>query len=141
MVGRLRFVLDTNVFIDAICFRTSFGRRAYNLVTETSEVVVSLEIFAELEAVLRRPKFERFLTIDERMAALSAIRQETTPAEPWCNYRICRDPSDDKFIDLAVCTGASSIITRDVDLLTLGPINGITVLDPKSFVLENYRSN
>ena len=97
--------------------------------------------FAELDAVMKRPKFDRFLEFSEREAALDAIRQTITFAEPWCHYQVCRDPSDDKFIDLAVCVGAASIITRDADLLTLNPINGIPIIDARSFVLERSPNN
>ena len=135
MSDRPRFVIDTNVLVDAFCFPKSFGRQAYALVTKLGEFVMSLGTFAEFEAVMLRPKFERFLALGERRLAIASVRRDLTWAEPWCRYRVCRDPSDDKFIELAICTGASAIITRDADLLTLDPINGIKVVDAKSFVL------
>ena len=38
--------------------------------------------FAELEAVMKRPKFDRFLAFNERKAALDAIRQTIAFSEP-----------------------------------------------------------
>lgn len=94
----------------------------------------------EMENVLLRPKFDRFLPLADRHTAIAAIGQMIEQIEPWCHYRVCRGPTDDKFIDLAVCAGAAAIVTRDVDLLTLHPINGITVQDAQAFVLAHRQT-
>lgn len=52
------------------------------------------------------------------------------------NYRIraCRDPKDDKFLELAVNGSASLIITGDKDLLALDPFRGIGIITPAGFL-------
>ena len=137
MSDRARFVLDTNVLVDAFCFPRSFGRQTYALVVRLGEFVVSRATFDEFEAVMLRPKFERFLALGERRLAVASVARDVTWIEPWCHYRVCRDPTDDKFIDLAVCAGTAAISTRDADLLTLKPFNGIPIEDAKTFVLAH----
>ena len=46
----------------------------------------------------------------------------------------CRDPTDDKFLELAVNGGADTIVTGDLDLLVLHPFRGIPIIDPAAFV-------
>jgi predicted nucleic acid-binding protein len=48
--------------------------------------------------------------------------------------RACRDPDDDKFLELAVNGRADMIVSGDVDLLALRPFRGIPVLGPAAFV-------
>ena len=45
----------------------------------------------------------------------------------------CRDPNDDKFLELAVSTNASCIVTGDKDLLVLHPFRGIPILNAADF--------
>lgn len=74
---------------------------------------------AEFAEVLRRPAL--FDVAPERQAALLAAWQaasksiEVVRPAPW----ICRDPLDQKFLDVAVAAGAAWLITRDRDLLKL----------------------
>lgn len=46
----------------------------------------------------------------------------------------CRDPKDDKFLELAVSGRATHIISGDTDLLTLNPFRGIAILPPRAFL-------
>jgi putative PIN family toxin of toxin-antitoxin system len=47
--------------------------------------------------------------------------------------RICRDPSDDEILALAVGTAADYIITGDKDLLDLKGYQTIKILSPRQF--------
>jgi uncharacterized protein len=48
--------------------------------------------------------------------------------------RECRDPKDDKFLELAIDGRASEIVTGDADLLAMHPFRGIAVLTPATFL-------
>ena len=45
----------------------------------------------------------------------------------------CRDPFDDKFLELAVNGRADVIISGDADLLVLDSFRGITIITPAAF--------
>ncbi len=47
---------------------------------------------------------------------------------------LCRDPTDDKFLELAVNGHADVIVSGDRDLLVLSPFRGIPILAPATFV-------
>jgi predicted nucleic acid-binding protein len=46
----------------------------------------------------------------------------------------CRDPTDDKFLELAVNGHADLIVTGDRDLLALNPFRQIPIMTPADFV-------
>jgi putative PIN family toxin of toxin-antitoxin system len=46
---------------------------------------------------------------------------------------ICRDPKDDKFLELAIESGALCIITGDKDLLILNPFKDVQILTATDF--------
>jgi predicted nucleic acid-binding protein len=45
----------------------------------------------------------------------------------------CRDPTDDKFLELVVNGHADIIVTGDLDLLVLNPFRGIPIITPIAF--------
>ena len=46
----------------------------------------------------------------------------------------CRDPTDDKFLELAVNGHADLIVSGDEDLLTLNAFREIPIVTPAAFV-------
>jgi putative PIN family toxin of toxin-antitoxin system len=48
--------------------------------------------------------------------------------------RACRDPRDDKFLEVAVHGRADAIVTGDADLLALNPFRGIAILTPSGYL-------
>ena len=52
----------------------------------------------------------------------------------------CRDPADDKFLELAVNGRADVIVSGDADLRALNPFRGIPIVGPAAFVDAAGRS-
>jgi predicted nucleic acid-binding protein len=46
----------------------------------------------------------------------------------------CRDPKDDKFLEIALNGHADLIISGDKDLLDLNPFRGIPILSPAGYL-------
>ena len=46
----------------------------------------------------------------------------------------CRDPKDDKFLELAVNGSAEVIVTGDKDLLVLDPFRGISIIPRERYI-------
>ena len=51
----------------------------------------------------------------------------------------CRDPKDDKFLELAVSGRADLIVSGDQDMLALNPFRGISIVTPAAFVRAMVR--
>ncbi len=56
------------------------------------------------------------------------------PVEVTQAITACRDPKDDKFLELAVSGRATHIVSGDQDLLALHPFAGIPIVTPGSFL-------
>jgi predicted nucleic acid-binding protein len=46
----------------------------------------------------------------------------------------CRDPSDNKFLEVAVAGEADLIVSGDDDLLVLNPFREIPIVTPRAFL-------
>jgi len=68
------------------------------------------------------------------MEFLAALVREGELVEVSESVTDCRDPDDNKFLELAVGGNATHIISGDKDLLALNPFRGIPVLTPQAFL-------
>jgi putative PIN family toxin of toxin-antitoxin system len=97
-------------------------------------VLASTETIDELDEVLRRPKFNRYLKEAERLLFLAAFIRDIKIVEVTERLTECRDPKDDKFLELAVSGNATCIVSGDDDLLVLNPFRGVAILTPQEFM-------
>jgi uncharacterized protein len=47
---------------------------------------------------------------------------------------LCRDPRDDKFLELALAGRADLLLTGDADLLALHPFRGTAIVTPAAYL-------
>jgi uncharacterized protein len=87
----------------------------------------------ELKEVLFRSKFDRYVSREERALFLAQIGVAAEFVSIIQLVRECRDPKDDKFLEVALNGRADVIITGDADLLALHPWRGIAVLSPAEY--------
>jgi putative PIN family toxin of toxin-antitoxin system len=97
-------------------------------------LLVSEATVAELDAVLRRRKFNKYVPEEKRLEFLAALVREAEQVEATEVLTVCRDAEDNKFLELAVSGRASHIISGDGDLLALHPFRGISIVTPQSFL-------
>ena len=99
-------------------------------------VLVSEATVEELADVLGRPKFDRYVTAEERGRFLAALLRRAELVEVAREVAACRDPKDDKFLSLALAGSASVIVSGDEDLLVLHPFRGVRILRPQELLAE-----
>ena len=128
------YVLDTNTSISAFLFNRSNPSLVLHEVLEGGILLFSAEVVEELSEVLRRQKFDRYLTRKIRDGFLRTLIQESFFVEITEKIQVCRDAKDDKFLELAVSGDASCLITGDDDLLILHPFRGISIVSPRQFL-------
>jgi len=97
---------------------------------------VSADTIDELNEVLKREDFARYVTEEERMEFLVVLLRESRQVEVTEHVDECRDPRDNKFLELAVSGNADCIVSGDQDLLVLHPFRGIPVVTPRDFLEE-----
>ena len=92
----------------------------------------------EFKEVIFRKKFERyFVSHEERLELLNELENSIKQFFPSETITACRDPKDNKFLELAIAANASCIITGDKDLLILNPFRNIPILNAVDF-LNNF---
>lgn len=95
---------------------------------------MSEETIAELDEVLRRPKFDKYVSETRRLEFLAALVREAEVIDVDEVVTDCRDPKDNAFLALALSGNASHIVTGDSDFLVLHPFKGIPIVNPQSFL-------
>ena len=134
----LRVIFDTNVLVSRLlAAKESPPARAVRLVIEGAGAhLFSEATFQELGDVLSRAKFDPYLSREKRLHFLSEMRELSEFVTIDRTFSLCRDPRDNKFLDLAVCGNANYLVTGDEDLLTLHPFEGVSILSPVSFLAQ-----
>jgi uncharacterized protein len=130
----MRFVVDTNIFVSAALKADSTSLYAFRWIERHGQVLKSHATERELYATLRKPKLARLLLDDAFVERLTAMLRSAELIEVVERIRVCRDPDDDKFIELAINGRADMIISGDLDLLALRAFQAIPIVDPASFV-------
>ena len=129
-----RVVFDTSTLVSAVLKPQSVPAQSLARAWEVAELLVSTETLDELRQVLARDRLDRFRDIGARREFFDHYEAMTLLCPVETSVVACRDPSDDKFLSLAVSAGAKLIISSDNDLLTLGQLRGVTILRPSQFL-------
>jgi len=135
----LRVVLDTNVFVSAVLFGGKPGRILSAAREGTMRLLLSAPVLKEYVTVLAYPKFDLPPADIRRL-----IREELVPwSEPvriTTTVRFIReDPSDDKFLELAVDGKADMVISGDRHLLGAKMFRHIQILSVEDFLSKSRR--
>ena len=129
------FVLDANTFISAFLLSPkSPSAQAYYQVISKGKIVVSVDTFNEFSDVFIRPKFDKYLSLSKRLTIIEDLKALVKFTHVTVSIDACRDPKDNKYLELAVSSGANCIISGDKDLLVLNPFEGIRILSPSEFL-------
>ena len=108
----------------------SVPERALLRAEEVDVFALSAAVDAEIAGVLGRPKFARTVPLARRDRFLQILRRAAVWFEPAVQVTDCRDPKDDKYLELALAAGAETIVSSDDDLLVLHPWRGVRILRP-----------
>ena len=125
-----RVIVDTNVLISRLLIPHSVAGRAVSRLIKITRLLVSEDTLAELAQTIARDKFTPYVSLEDRQEffRLYARLAEWVPISS--TVRVCRDPKDDKFLELAVDGQAQMLITGDKDLLALSPFRDIRIATP-----------
>ncbi len=118
----MHIVIDTNVLISAALSPDGVPATLLAKVLTDHRVVFTTATFAELESRLWKPKFDRYINLEERKAVLhdvSAAAIWVDVPQSIANAAYSRDADDDMFIHAALAAEATLLVTGDQDLLVL----------------------
>lgn len=132
-------VLDTDVLLSAALLPNSVPARITGWLLQHSRLAFSSATFAELETRLWKPKFDRYVSIEQRHRLLHDLQACSLWVElpdEMTAKRWSRDPSDDVFVHTAQAAGAQRLVSGDEDLLVLDSVGSLRILRPRAAVEE-----
>jgi putative PIN family toxin of toxin-antitoxin system len=132
-----RVVLDPAVLVSAFISPLGTPAALWQAVRdERLDLVVSPKLLAELAAVLRRPKFRRYATVEDVDLFVAEVARYGTPlADPADPPPASRDHNDDYLVALARTATVRALISGDRDLTEMLDLEP-PVLTPAEAVRE-----
>lgn len=132
-------VLDTNVLLSALFFKSGLSSAVFSHTVVTYDIVTSDWMLDEFSTKLNSPDFRkknRNYYFDEAtvLQLTTFVRQAFRRVTPTNLLpTLCRDPDDNHVLQLADFAGANYLITGDRDLLVLDPVGSCRIVSPKTF--------
>jgi len=133
----MRAVVDVNILVRALIKpHGTVGPILRRLRDGAFTLLYSESILEELLDVLGRPRIRVKYQLEnddiETVLLVALLRGE--PVTPSRRVTACRDPLDDKFLEVAVAGGADVLVSGDQDLLVLNPFEGIPIVTAATFL-------
>lgn len=122
---------------ECLDFRPQFAKRrgTSTLAIEKAmreDVIASCD---EIDAEIFRVFTEKFFWEEHRAAdALSTIQARGVRVEIRGTVKVCRDPSDNMFLECAALAKAELLVAGDNDLLTLGSFRATRIVTPSEYL-------
>ncbi len=129
----LRLILDTKIVVSSITFPGSTPDQAL-VAAQSAIMLASQATLAELIEVIERPSWDRYINRQLRTRLAAEYMTSCEVISVISSIRACRDPKDDKFLELAIDGEADMIVTGDKDLLAIQPFHGIEIVSPAAFL-------
>jgi putative PIN family toxin of toxin-antitoxin system len=119
LLRKMRLVIDTQVWIDWLVFDDpSVAPIRHAIAADRAEVFIDKACLAELERVLAYPLGKRSVDAPGALRRCLEICKEVKTSTME-KLPVCRDPDDQKFLELAAAVRADCLVTRDRELLRL----------------------
>ncbi len=127
-------VFDASTVVSAVLKADNVPERALLRAEEVDVLALSAAVDDEFSEVLNRPKSARVIPLARRDSFLKILRDAAIWFDPAVRVTDCRDPKDDKYLELALAAGAETIVSSDDDLLVLDPWRGVRILSPAAYL-------
>ena len=129
-------VFDASAVVSAVLREDGVPERALLRAEETDLFALSAEVETEIAGVLDRPRFAAAVSASRRTRILDTLRGQAVWFAPSERVADCRDAKDNKYLELALASGAWAIVSGDADLLALHPWRGVRILRPAEYLAE-----
>ena len=127
-------IFDASALVTAVLKADSVPERALLRAEEVDVFALSAAVDGEIAGVLNRPRFARAIPLARRERVLEILRHAAVWFEPTVRVTDCRDPKDNKYLELALAAGAETIVSSDDDLLVLDPWRAVRIMRPADYL-------
>jgi putative PIN family toxin of toxin-antitoxin system len=109
----MRAVLDTNVIVSGLISPRGNARLILTMaLARKFELIVSGDVLAEYETVIRRPKFR--LRLEEINETVTELRRVSQFVKPTNRVSESRDDADNRFLECAETGSADYLVTGNI---------------------------
>lgn len=129
-----RIVADTNSLVSRLLLPQSVPAKAVRRAVNEGQLLISDATLEELADVLSRPKFDPYVSVEDRQEFIRVLNRVAERVDIISPVKACRDPKDDKFLEVAINGEADLIVTGDKDLLALHPFRGVEIITPREYI-------
>ena len=127
-------IFDASALVSAALKADSVPERALLRAEEVDMFALSAAVDGEIAGVLNRPRLARAIPLARRERVLEILRHAAVWFEPTVQVTDCRDPKDNKYLELALAAGGETIVSSDDDLLVLDPWRGVRIMRPADYL-------
>jgi putative PIN family toxin of toxin-antitoxin system len=131
----MKIVVDANMFISAFIWGGIPEAVVYRVTDKSDALFLSDSIVDEIERTFRKPKLRQSESrIVAFVAYIKKIGKIVTISPKHRITGVCRDLSDEKYIECALAAGADYIISGDRDLLDLKEYGGVKIVTARDYM-------
>jgi len=127
-------VFDASSLVGALLREGSVPERALIVARARDVICLSAAVAEEIRSVFSRPKFHRYVTTRRTEQVVDLLLTAALHIEPTEKVADCRDPTDNKYLELALAAQAEVIVASDSDLLVLDPWRGVRIVTPAGYL-------
>jgi uncharacterized protein len=127
-----KVVFDTNILVSGHFWKGPPHRCLLAVEAGLVLLVLSESVVSEFREKLTEKFGVPVAEVDAIISRLNT-RAEHVPAQRRSGW-VTQDPDDDKFVDAALASGATIIVSGDRHLLALGSVEGIEILTARQFL-------
>lgn len=128
-------VIDANVLVSAAIIANSVSFLAARKAFLNDVVIRSTSTTLEFSTTLKKKKFDKYFRNEyERDFFILLFTSQSKIIEVSHHVTLCRDPDDNKYLELALSGKSDCLVTGDPDLLVLNPFENIPIITPKEFL-------
>ena len=124
----LKLVIDTNLLISAALSAQGAPAKLVLCALARHSLVFSQATFEELRSRIYRPKFDRYISLDDRERVLQDFNACAVWVEAGEPSLYGRDRDDDHFIEAALKSKADYLVSGDKDLLEAPEVLGLRIV-------------
>ncbi len=129
-------VIDTNVLLSATLSPEGTARKALDKAYQKFKLAQSDATYQELKTRIYKRKFDKYISDEDRQDFLNIVKKYSQFIKIKSQVNTCRDPDDNKFLELFKDSNAEFLITGDQDLLSLKTLAEYQnqIITPRDFV-------
>ncbi len=133
MPAKSRVILDTNWYVSATINKNS-RRKVYELLTNDSlNILYSLELLKEYNAVMRREKFRKLVKPENVARFLSLVTSQLEEINIKTLVQKSSDEKDNFLLSMSIDGKADYLITGDMVLLELKEVGKTKIITMAEF--------